>query len=425
MSIPISFILIALITDKGNKSEIIKSLKLPNHIKTKIMILKSAEQVIEEAKKLGVSHIAIINGDEKIDSNWLINQINFYENCTKDTICNGISYKCYKKDYPNFISNNRILNIITRKNLIKVKDNFKNVFLSIENYNNLDAVIVTNYNSVSYKLINNLPIPILIINYFLFINKLHNTVKSKLKHWYKHKTGNILNLINPRTYNEKIQWMKLYDSTSTKTKLADKYLVREWVKEKIGEEYLIPLLGVWDNFDDIDFDKLPNKFVLKCNHGCAYNIIVKNKDKLNKEKTRKKIEKWLKKDYGMRGYELHYSNIPRKIIAEEYIENANSDLYDYKVWCFNGKAHYIQFLSERNTKGLKMAFYDRNWNKQNFAYSHPLDEKTVQKPKGLKILLELAEKLSKGFNHVRVDFYITNSGKIYFGEMTFTSCSGI
>ena len=247
----------------------------------------------------------------------------------------------------------------------------------------------------------------------------------KLKIWYFLKTFRFLNLKNPKTFNEKIQWMKLYDSTPIKTRLADKYLVRDWVKERIGEEYLIPLLGVWDNFDDIDFSKLPQKFVLKCNHGCAYNIIVKDKNKLDYEKTKKRINKWMGRDYGKRSYEMHYSNIKRKIIAEEYIENINDDLYDYKVWCFGGKAHYIQFLSERNTNGLKMAFYDRDWNKQNFVYSHPLDKKIFPKPKQLNLLLDLAEKLAKDFSHVRVDFYITNSGKIYFGEMTFTSCSGI
>ena len=203
-----------------------------------------------------------------------------------------------------------------------------------------------------------------------------------LKDWFFEKTGEILNLDNPQTFNEKIQWMKLYDSTPIKTRLADKYLVREWVKEKIGEEYLITLLGVWDNFDEIDFDKLPNQFVLKCNHGCGYNIIVKDKKTFNIENARKKINAWLREDFAFKyGFEMHYSDIPRKIIAEKYIENSDNDLYDYKVWCFNGKAQYVQFLSERNTDGLKMAFYDRDWNKENFVYSYPIDTKENPKPK--------------------------------------------
>ena len=246
-----------------------------------------------------------------------------------------------------------------------------------------------------------------------------------LKDWYFEHTGEKLNLENPKTFNEKIQWLKLYDSTPEKTRLADKYLVRDWVKEKIGEEYLIPLLGVWDKFDDINFDELPKQFVLKCNHGSGYNIIVKDKSKLDIEDARKKINKWLNEDFAFKGFEMHYSSIQRKIIAEKYIENDNNDLYDYKFWCFDGKMKYIQFLSERNTDGLKMAFYDKDWNKQNFVYSHPMDTKIITKPDNLDTMIQLAEKLASGMNHVRVDFYRLNNGIIYFGEMTFTSCSGV
>ena len=244
-----------------------------------------------------------------------------------------------------------------------------------------------------------------------------------MKDWYYERTGEVLNLENPKTFNEKIQWLKLYDSTPIKTRLADKYLVREWVKEKIGEEYLIPLLGVWDKAEDINFDKLPKQFVLKCNHGSGYNIIVKDKSKINVNKIRKQLNEWLNEDFAFKyGFELHYSDIPRKIIAEEYISNGK-DLYDYKIWCFDGKAMYIQFLSERK-QNLKMAFYDTNWIKQDFVYSYEYDKKVIKKPESLKKLLLLAEKLSEGFLHVRVDFYILNNGDIKFGEMTFTSLSG-
>lgn len=247
-----------------------------------------------------------------------------------------------------------------------------------------------------------------------------------LADWYYETTGKVLNLDNPQTFNEKIQWMKLYDSTPIKTQLADKYLVRSWITEKIGDEYLIPLLGVWDRFEDIDFDSLPNQFVLKCNHGCGYNIIVKDKSKLNIDETRQKINNWLNEDFAFRcGFEMHYSAIPRKIIAEKYIENNNNDLYDYKFWCFNGKVEYIQFLSERNTNGLKMAFYNKNWEKQDFVYTYPLDSKEIKKPENLDEMIKLSEILAQEFPHVRVDFYRLENGQIYFGEMTFTSCSGI
>ena len=250
--------------------------------------------------------------------------------------------------------------------------------------------------------------------------------KNHLKKWYFYNTGKILNYDSPKTFNEKIQWMKLYDSTPVKTRLADKYLVRDWVKEKIGEKYLIPLLGVWNSFDEIDFKSLPDKFVLKCNHGCGYNYIVKDKSKLKNKKVKQQFNNWMKENYAYKsGLELHYADIKHKIIAEQYIENGNNDLYDYKFWCFNGKVKFIQFLSERYTDGLKMAFYDRNWNKQNFVYSYPMDEKIIEKPDNLDEMICIAETLAKEFNHVRVDLYRLDSGRIYFGEMTFTSCSGI
>lgn len=251
--------------------------------------------------------------------------------------------------------------------------------------------------------------------------------KDMLKAWYKNVCKTDLNLYNPKTFNEKIQWLKLYDSTPIKTRLADKYLVRDWVAKKIGEQYLIPLLGVCDKFEEIDFDKLPDRFVIKCNHGCAYNIIVKDKSKLDLNDVKAKLDKWMAEDFALKfGLELHYRDIPHKIIIEEFIENKKSggDLYDYKFWCFDGHVEYIQFLSERNTDGLKMAFYDKKWNKQDFVYSYPLDTKTIEKPDNLDEMIKMAEKLSDGFGHVRVDFYRMDDGKIYFGEMTFTSASG-
>ena len=242
--------------------------------------------------------------------------------------------------------------------------------------------------------------------------------------WFKSTTGQTLDLDNPRTFNEKLQWLKLYDSTPLKTRLADKYLVRDWVKEKIGEEYLIPLLGVWDSFDEIDFDQLPNQFVLKANHGCGWNIIVKDKSTFDKADAKKKFDTWMNTNFAYRfGLELQYMNIEPKIIAEEYLENGDNDLYDYKVFCFDGRAESIMFLSERKT-GLKMAFYDLQWNKLPFTYSFPRNPEDIPKPQNLDLLISLAEKLSEGFAHVRVDFYILNDGTLKFGEMTFTSASG-
>lgn len=260
--------------------------------------------------------------------------------------------------------------------------------------------------------------------YEYFKNLPSEQYANELKLWFEKVTGNKLNLDNPKTFNEKIQWLKLYDSTPLKTKLADKYLVREWVEEKIGSEYLIPLLGVWNEFDEIDFNKLPNSFVLKANHGCGWNIIVKDKSKFNIEEARKKFNNWMKLNFAFRvGLELQYMNIKPKIIAEKYLENGNEDLYDYKVFCFNGKAESIMFLSERK-HGLKMAFYDLNWKKLPFVYSYPINKMNIPKPKNLDLLIKLSEKLAEGFAHVRVDFYILNDGSLKFEEMTFTSASG-
>lgn len=250
--------------------------------------------------------------------------------------------------------------------------------------------------------------------------------------WYYKATGNYIDFDNPKTFNEKIQWQKIYDNNQMKSDLSDKYAVREFVKERIGEQYLVPLLGVWNNFDEIDFSNLPDKFALKCNHGSGYNIIVKNKSNIDINKLRKTFNKWMNTDYSFQsGYELQYSTIKRRIIAEQFLSNrANSsentsDLYDYKFWCFNGKVHYIQFVSGRSQNNIKMSFYDSDWNIQDFVFNHPLDPVGVEKPKSLQLMISLAEKLASGFPHVRVDFYQLNDGTVIFGEMTFSSMSGL
>ena len=248
--------------------------------------------------------------------------------------------------------------------------------------------------------------------------------ESELKEWYKKKTGKDLDLDNPKTFNEKIQWLKLYDSTPLKTKLADKYLVREYVKEKIGEEYLVPLLGVWDKFDDIDFNKLPNKFVLKCNHGSGWNMVVTDKSKFNKSEAKKKIDKWMSTNFAFcNGLELHYKNIEPKIIAEEYLENENKDLYDYKVMCFGGIPQFIG-VDRNRFNGHTRDIFDLDWNKIPIEISYKKSSLDLNKPKNLDEIIELSKKLSEEFCLVRVDFYILNDGSIKFGELTFTPESG-
>ncbi len=244
-----------------------------------------------------------------------------------------------------------------------------------------------------------------------------------LSEWYYEWSGKKLDLDHPATYNEKIQWIKLFDNTEQKTRLADKYAVREWVKEKVGEEYLIPLLGVWDCFEEIEFDKLPKSFVLKANHGCGYNYIVRDKSTLDYEDAKYKFKKWMSENFAYHSLELQYKHIPHKIIAEEYVENGEGELDDYKIFCFNGKAKYIMFLAERQIQ-LKMAFYDLDWNLLPFTYSYPQYTKEVERPKKLDEMIRVAEKLAEGFNQVRVDLYYLKDDVIKFGEMTFTSASG-
>ncbi len=252
--------------------------------------------------------------------------------------------------------------------------------------------------------------------------------RDRLENWHYRFSRRMIDLDHPRTYNEKIQWMKLFDSTPLKTELADKYKVRKWVEEKIGGEYLIPLLGVYDRFEDIDFSTLPDRFVVKANHGSAYVYIVKDKRKIDFDDMREKVNGWMSENFGNRtATELHYRDIPPKILIEQYIENTQSggDLYDYKFMCFNGKVENIMFLSGRNVDGLRIAFYDREWCKYTYAESCPMDHKINKKPENLTLMISLAEKLSAGFPHVRVDFYQLDNGQVYFGEMTFTSESGM
>ena len=246
-----------------------------------------------------------------------------------------------------------------------------------------------------------------------------------IKKQFKEALGYELNLENPKSFNEKLQWLKLYYHNPLMTKCADKYLAREYIKEKIGEEYLIPLIGVWDKVEDIDFNSLPKQFVLKVNWGSGQNIIVKDKSKLNIEETKNKLNGWLKpfSNHYYYSYEWQYKDIEPKIICEKYIEQMDGNLLDYKVFCFNGNSHYIQIDIDRYTNHTR-CFYNLNWEKQIFTILYPLYSVKVDKPKYLNLLIELSNKLCKRFNHVRVDWYVIND-KLYFGELTFTHENGI
>lgn len=242
---------------------------------------------------------------------------------------------------------------------------------------------------------------------------------------YKKAFGHRLDWNNLQTYTEKMQWEKLFDRNPIKTILADKYRVREWIENKIGKEYLIPLIGVWDSFDDIDISLLPNQFVLKTNHGTGTNLIVKDKGNLDIRRTKRMFDDWMKTNYAFtNSIQLHYRNIPRKIIAEQYLETELGELQDYKFLCFNGKPCFCWVDLGRFSKHTRTVF-NMKWELQPWTQAtYGIANHDIPKPRNFNQMVEIATILSQGFSHVRVDLYNVD-GKIYFGEMTFTNGSGL
>jgi hypothetical protein len=236
---------------------------------------------------------------------------------------------------------------------------------------------------------------------------------------YRLRTGLKLNLDNPVTFNEKLQWLKLYNRKPEYTKMADKYEARKYVSRKIGEEYLIPLLGVWNKFDEIDFEKLPNQFVLKATHDSGGLVICKDKNEFSIKQAQKVIEKHLRQNYYYGGREWVYRDIQPRIVVEKYMtDESGTELKDYKIFCFDGIPKIIQVDFNRFT-GHKRNFYSTKWEYQPFSLLHKTyPDIDIAKPKSLDKLLEIAGILSEGIPYLRVDLYLINDG-IYFGEMTF------
>lgn len=246
-----------------------------------------------------------------------------------------------------------------------------------------------------------------------------------VKKMFKARMGYKLDLNNPETFNEKLQWLKINDRRDIYTSLVDKYQVKGIVEKEIGEKYVIPTLGVYDSFDDIDFDKLPNQFVIKCTHDSGGLIVCKNKDTFNKKTARKKITKCLKKNFYYNYREWPYKNVKPRIIVEKYMEDKNDgELIDYKVMCFNGKAKMIFTCTERFGDGLKVTFFDLDWNKLPFARHYPSSDKKIKRPKNLNKMIDFSEKMSCGMPFVRMDWYEID-GALYFGEYTFYPGTGM
>jgi len=257
----------------------------------------------------------------------------------------------------------------------------------------------------------------------------------KLKFLYFHKK--FLDLNSPKTFGEKIQWIKLYGNLDQYSSYVCKYSVRDFVAKTIGEEYLIPLLGVYNNVDDIDFEKLPDKFVIKLTSGSGYNYIVEDKQTINISNVKNKLNEWMKEDFYSKGKETQYKNLKQKVICEEFISDSNNALIDYKFYCFNGEIDFVQVyegkkesqinkLYNRNKKKEFLSVFNSKWEPLNLGYVGNLYDKkdeVIEKPVNFELMVEIAQKLSRNFPFVRVDLYNID-GQIYFGELTFTPADG-
>lgn len=246
-----------------------------------------------------------------------------------------------------------------------------------------------------------------------------------LKKLYKFRMGKELDLNNPETFNEKLQWLKIHNRNPLYTTMVDKYAVKKYVADKIGEKYIIPTLGVWDNVEDITFNKLPKQFVLKCTHDSGGIVICKDKSVLDFNEAKKKLKKSLETNFFLKWREWPYKNVKRRIIAEEFLEDANAnELVDYKVLCFNGEPKIVEVHKGRFNGKHTTDNYDIFWNKTDIEqYDLPKSDEIMPKPAFLEEMLRLSKLLSKDLVHVRVDWYFANN-RLYFGELTFFDGSG-
>ena len=247
-----------------------------------------------------------------------------------------------------------------------------------------------------------------------------------LKKMYKIKTGQDLNLDEPTLYTEKLQWLKLYDHRPVYTTMVDKYEVKKYVADLIGEEYIIPLLGVWDNVNDIDFASLPDRFVLKTTHDSGAIVICKDKNNFDVDKAKKTLRYFLKRRYYDCNREWPYKNVKPRIIAEAYMEDSTyKELRDYKFFTFGGVPKVLYIAQGRGKGEPTVAdFFDMDFKHLPFTIDHDMADIPPEKPQNFELMKELAAKLSQGTPQLRVDFYEVD-GRVYFGEMTFFHCSGM
>ena len=238
------------------------------------------------------------------------------------------------------------------------------------------------------------------------------------------RIGYDMNWDDPQTYNEIINWEKINIQDERRTKLSDKFKARAWVKEQIGESYLVKVYGVYDHASDIEFLTLPKQFVLKVNNGSCRNIIVKDKESIDVDQICLLLDKWCNDNYAFQMLEMHYKSITPKIICEEYIKEFENGALDYKIYCFNGKPYYIQRIVDEHKSSERALIYDDKWVRQEFNHYYE-DDDEAPKPSFLDEMLHHTSILCHDFNHVRVDWFVLPDGKYYFGEMTFSSWAGL
>lgn len=268
----------------------------------------------------------------------------------------------------------------------------------------------------------NLAVEVLELLLFFIPDKLYIELK------YRYKVGKRLDWNSIRTFNEKIQWLKIHDRKTEYTKMVDKVSAKKYAEKIIGSKYIIPTIGVWDNCNDISLDALPDKFVIKTSHDSGGVFICKNKSRINWKRIKKEINRRLRQNYYFYGREWPYKNIPRKVIVEELLEskiNLDSErINDYKFMTFNGTVKCIFVCTERDSNnGLKVTFFDRQWNELPFERHYRRSDVKIGKPESLQEMISVAERLAEGIPFARIDLYEVD-GHVYFGEITLYPGSG-
>lgn len=263
------------------------------------------------------------------------------------------------------------------------------------------------------------------LKYLHMLDCLPDKLYLRISYW--HKLGKKLNLSNPCTFNEKLQWLKINDRNPKYTTMVDKYEAKQYVAERIGSEYIIPTIGLWNSFDEIDFSALPEQFVIKCTHDSGGLIICRDRKQLDINNAKVKVENSLRTNYYYNEREWPYKNVLPRLIAEEYIESSTSkSLYDYKFYCFNGEPKYLYVstgLEDHTT--ARVSFLTLDWEFAPFGRSDYLEFKELpKKPTQFKQMIDIAKKLANGTKFLRVDLYEVD-GKIYFSELTFSPCGGM